>query len=316
MANCMNISFDYYRVFYYAAKYQGFTQAANILGSNQPNVTRTIRTLEESLGCKLFIRSNHGVKLTPEGQKLYGHISIAFEHIQAGEAELAANQSLQSGIVTIAASEIALHCCLLPVLKAYRKKYPGVRIRVFNNSSPQAIETLKSGLADFAVVTMPKSLPKALRWHKITEVPEIPVAGMAFEFLRGRALTLEELAGYPLVGLNSHTTTFDVYSRIFSEHGLKFLPDIEAATADQILPMVKSDLGIGFVPESLAQDDILSGNVFQVRLKENISKRTVCLLKRENQVLSIAAKELEGMIGAFYETQRVEAKSQKVLKNF
>lgn len=296
MVNCMNNNYDHYRIFYYVAKYQGFTQAANVLGSNQPNVTRTIRNLEAALGCKLFIRSNHGAQLTPEGKKLYSYISAAFEYIQAGEAELAANQSLQRGIVTIAASEIALHCCLLPVLKEYRRKFPGVRIRVFNNTSPQAIEALKNGLADFAVVTAPKNLPKTLRWHQIMDIQEIPIAGMDFAFLCGKELTLEELAMYPLVGLGSHTTTFDFYCRLFSEHGLKFLPDIEAATADQILPMVKCNLGIGFVPEFFAQDDILSGNVFQISTETPIPKRPICLLKQEKQPLSIAARELERMI--------------------
>lgn len=292
----MDVSYEYYRVFYYVAQCGNITQAAKTLAGNQPNVTRVIKALEQSLGCTLFARSHSGVVLTPEGEKLYAHVKIAVENILAGEEELAQSKGLQRGIVSIAASEVALHCCLLPVLKVYRETYPGVRIRVFNSSSPQAIETLRSGLADLAIVTMPKNLPKALRSRKIAEVQEIPVAGTAFRFLCEKSLTLEELARYPLVGLDSHTATFDFYRGIFSAHGVDFLPDIEAATADQILPMVKSGLGIGFVPESFAQDDILSGNVFPVHLETLVPKRVVCLLKRENQVLSIAAKELERMV--------------------
>ena len=52
----MNISYDSYRVFYYAAKYRSFSQAAAALYSNQPNVTRMIRKLESELGCALFFR--------------------------------------------------------------------------------------------------------------------------------------------------------------------------------------------------------------------------------------------------------------------
>ena len=53
----MNISYDSYRVFYYAAKFRSFSQAAAALYSNQPNVTRMIRKLESELGCALFFRS-------------------------------------------------------------------------------------------------------------------------------------------------------------------------------------------------------------------------------------------------------------------
>ena len=86
----MNISYDSYRIFYYAAKYKSFSQAAAALYSNQPNVTRTIHRLEAELCCPLFSRSPQGVKLTPEGEKLYAHIAAAFAEIEAGEDELRA----------------------------------------------------------------------------------------------------------------------------------------------------------------------------------------------------------------------------------
>ena len=64
----MNISYDYYRVFYYVAKYRSITQAAAALMNNQPNLTRIIKNLEGELGCSLFVRSRQGVPLTPEGE--------------------------------------------------------------------------------------------------------------------------------------------------------------------------------------------------------------------------------------------------------
>ena len=134
----MNISYDYYRIFYYVAKYGSFTQAANMLLNNQPNITRAMKTLESELGCTLFVRTNKGVTLTPEGETLYAHISLAFEHIQTGEEEISANKGLQKGIVSIGATEISLRCFLLPILNDYRKKYPGIRIKISNLSTPQA----------------------------------------------------------------------------------------------------------------------------------------------------------------------------------
>ena len=109
----MNISYDSYRVFYYAAKYKSFSQAAAALYNNQPNITRIIRRLESELRCALFFRSAQGVRLTPEGEKLYAHIAVAFESIEAAEEEIFSDQSLQSGVVHIAASGLALRGCLL-----------------------------------------------------------------------------------------------------------------------------------------------------------------------------------------------------------
>lgn len=50
----MNINYDYYRIFYFVAKYGNISQAAKLLLNNQPNLTRTIKNLESELGCPLF----------------------------------------------------------------------------------------------------------------------------------------------------------------------------------------------------------------------------------------------------------------------
>ena len=71
----MHINLDSYRVFYYVAQYHSFTKAAEILYSNQPNVTRTIKNLEQALDCTLFSRTSRSVQLTPEGEELFSHIA-------------------------------------------------------------------------------------------------------------------------------------------------------------------------------------------------------------------------------------------------
>ena len=141
----MNISYDSYRVFYYAAKYKSFSQAAAALYNNQPNVTRIIRRLESELRCALFFRSPQGVRLTPEGEKLYAHIAVAFESIEAAEEEIFSDQSLQSGVVHIAASGLALRGCLLQVLAQYRSEYPHVRICLTNHTTPQGLAAVQNG---------------------------------------------------------------------------------------------------------------------------------------------------------------------------
>ncbi|MBO5069311.1 MAG: LysR family transcriptional regulator [Roseburia sp.] len=289
----MNISYDYYRIFYYVAKHKNFTQAAAALMNNQPNITRTIKNLESELGCTLFIRSNRGVTLTPEGEKLYAHIAAAFEHIETAEKELSSDLSLQSGIVSIGASEVALHCLLLPVLKQFKQQYPGVRIRVSNHSTPQAIAALKDGLVDLAVVTTPLELPKYMQKTVIKNIQEVAVSGTAYSFLAQKQLPLSELARYPLICLEPQTTTYALYADWFAQYGLSLEPDIEAATADQILPMIKNDLGIGFVPEEFLANESEATGTYRLSLLEKVPSRSICLLKRTNHSLSIAAKELE-----------------------
>lgn len=296
MVKKMDINYDYYRIFYYVAKFQSFTQAANVLSSNQPNLTRTIKNLEGALGCKLFSRSRKGVQLTPEGEKLYFHVAQAVEHIHSGEDEILADQSLRSGTVTVAVSEIALHGCVLPALKKYRAIYPGVHVRVSSYTTPQAIQAVKGNFADFAVVTEPLLSSESLARHRIADIQEIAISGPMFADLQHRAVSLAELTGYPLIGLGPQSGSYDFFNSVFSDHGLHFKPDIEVATAFQIIPMVNANLGIGFVPENFLQGYFSTEGIFQLSLTDTIPMRSVFLLKPQKVTLSVAAKELEKMI--------------------
>ncbi|HJI69122.1 MAG TPA: LysR family transcriptional regulator [Oscillospiraceae bacterium] len=289
----MNINYDYYRIFYFVAKYGNISQAAKLLLNNQPNLTRTIKNLESELGCPLFSRTNRGMRLTPEGQKLYEHIKVAIEHIEAGEEEITESKNLQTGTVFVAASEVALRCLLLPVLKKFRMLYPGVRIRISNHSTPQAIAALKDGTADIAIVTTPTVRSASLSETPLRSVREVAICSPAFKELLGRKISLADLGNYPLISLGTSTKSFEFYSAFFTEHGLPYSPDIEAATADQILPMAQADLGVGFVPEEFVNP---SDKVQIIDLEEEIPERSICLIKRKEQPLSVAAKELERMI--------------------
>ena len=289
----MNITYDYYRIFYYVAKYQSFTLAANALYSSQPNITRSIKRLEFDLGCTLFIRSNKGVELTPEGEKLYSHIKVAFEHIQAGEEELSLEKTLQSGLISISVTEIALHCLMLPVLKDFHKTYPGIRIKISNHSTPQALYSLKVGLSDIAIVTSPVDVSRPLKVIPLKPIKEVAVCSLYFSELAGKELTLEELTNYPLISLEKQTKSYEFYSNYFVKYGLTFNPEIEAATTDQVLPMVKNDLGIGFVPMEFIENDIDKNNLLVLDIKEKIPPRNICLVTNTERPSSIVTRELE-----------------------
>ncbi len=291
----MNINYEYYRVFYYVAKYRNFTQGAAVLRNNQPNVTRMIKNLENELGCTLFIRSNRGVKLTPEGERLYAHVSIAIEHLEKGEELVSMDKTLQSGTISIGVSEVALRCFLLPILNKYHGLYPGIHLRILNQPTPQPVIALKKGLVDIAVATAPSGNTSSFKVQNIRKYREVAVCGTAFPELMNKPVTLHALSQYSIISLGAHTQAYDFYSDWFVKNGLPFTPDIEVATADQILPMVKNNLGIGFVPEDyLLEED--SGSIIRLDLKEEIPSRYVCYVKRTDQSLSIAAKELERMI--------------------
>lgn len=292
----MNVNYEYYRLFYYVCKYRSITRAANVLRMSQPNVTRALNRLEQQLGCKLLVRSTRGVTLTPEGEILFAHVEIAQEQLQAGESELAGITALESGTLTIGASETALNIFLLDKLREFHLRYPGVRLRIANHSTPQAIRALGRGLVDLCVITTPARIEPAMRRTLLMPFHEILIAGREFDFLQGRSWSLKELQAYPLICLGSETMTYAFYNQFYMMNNLILQPDTEAATTDQVVPLVKSGLGLGYVPQNFARDALAAGDVFAIQLKEEIPARNIVLVEDAGRVPNAAAREFVRML--------------------
>lgn len=292
----MNVNFEYYRIFYYVAKYSNFTKAAHALNNSQPNITRAMNCLEHEVNCTLFIRTNRGVYLTPEGERLYTRVSAAMMQLQLAEEELSDSVGLEHGSISIGATETALNIYLLDRLKKFHIAYPGVRLKICNHSTPQAIRSVRSGEIDFAVVTTPTDLEAPLKEIQLQSFQEILVGGKTFTALGSQVLSLQELEAYPMISLGAETTTYHFYHQLFLSHGVELVPDTEAATTDQILPLVKSELGLAFLPEAMAADAIQKHEVIPITLRDEIPKRYVCMVYDSKRPMSMAAQKLKKIL--------------------
>lgn len=283
----MDITYDYYRIFYYVARYGSFSRAAEVLLRGQPNITKTINHLEAQLGCKLFLRSNKGVTLTPEGEKLFQHAEIAFENLSKAESEIITERNLEGGLISIATTEIGLYGSLLPALSAFNRDYPSVKIRLANLNSPQAMDAVKNGVADFAVVTLHDKADVIFRVQKIKDFKEILCCQKGY--VDGYE---EDVFSRPYISINRSSYTYQFFQEYLLSCGIHKEPDIEVATADQVLPLVKAGMGIGFISEFLAGEALENGLIEEIPLPNPPKDRSICLVEDKKRSLSLAANEL------------------------
>lgn len=283
----MDITYDYYRIFYYVARYGSFSRAAEALLRGQPNITKTISNLEAQLGCKLFLRSNKGVRLTPEGEKLYHHARIAFENLSKAEREILSERNLDGGLISIATTEIGLYGSLLPALRAFHRDYENVRLRLANLNSARAMDAVKNGLADFAVVTLDEKPEAFFRVRSIQEFRE-PLCCQR-GYMDGFAGNIFDR---PYISINRNSYTYHFYQSYLRSQGIYKEPDIEVATADQVLPLVKAGMGIGFVSRFLGEEALESGLIEEIPLACPPKSRSICLVEDRERSLSLAAREL------------------------
>lgn len=288
----MNTNFEYYKVFYYVAKYGNLTKAASVLATSQPAVTRTIHKLENDVGCRLFTRSKYGMELTAEGKIFYEYVAAGCEQFFRGEDNLSNLISLENGTIHISATETALHCLLFEAMEKFNELYPNVHFKILNNSTRKSLVAVKEGKIDFAMVSsIPHSITKPLKMKNIRNYRDILIGGKKYESdLKGKKLSLSDLSDYPWISLTSEAISRKFVEEHFEKHGLQFSPDIELATTDMILPAVRHNLGIGFIPPEFAREGISSGSVFEIDLKEGFPERNISMIYDTEYPQSIAAK--------------------------
>lgn len=125
---------------------------------------------------------------------------------------------------------------------------------------------------------------------------EVLVGGRTFTALSSQNLSLKELNNYPLISLSDESMTRAFYRQFFLDHGAVLKPDTEAATTDQMLTLVKSELGIAFLPQSMAQDALARGEIVQLHLQEIIPQRSICLVYDHHRPLNTAARKFQQLL--------------------
>ena len=290
----MRISYEYYNIFYYVARYQSISKAAKVLSNSQPNITRIISKLEDSLNCKLFVRTNKGVLLTEQGEALYYYVKAAHKQMELGEAMMHSidNTDVKNVYVGIATdiTNNMVASLVLPPISLFHQENPDVHLQIINNSTPKLISDVHNGLLDMAILTASDTnIDDATKEIILYTFNDVIIAGNAYKDIFKDTVSLEDVCKYPVVGLGKHTETYQIYDRFFAEKGLDFFLNIETSTTEQTLSFVIDNLGIGCVASNYAYPAIKEGKLIEVKLKDKLPERKISLLRNEQTANPSAA---------------------------
>ncbi|MGO4546963.1 LysR family transcriptional regulator [Paenibacillus sp. 2TAB23] len=285
----MIVNMEWYRVFYWTAKTGSLSRAAEQLYITQPAVTHTIKQLEAKLGGPLFFRMAKGVKLTTEGEVLFRYIEQAYRFMETGEKMLAEMQNLQSGEISIGASDTLCKHYLLPYLERFHADYPGIRIRVTNRTTPETIMLLKEGKIDFGVVHMPAS-DNQLEFRVSAPLQDVLACGAAYSELGASVLQLGELSDYPLLLLEKSAGTRRYLDAYAKSNGVSLAPELELGSFDLLAQFARSGFGLAFLVREYIQDELASGALIEIPLNPVIPARSIGIATLRGVPQSAAAK--------------------------
>lgn len=283
---------EYFKVFYYTAKYGSVTRAAEKLAISQPAVSQSLKTLEKSLGVTLFERASRGVKLTREGQLLYSYVEKGYEQIESGVEKIRQMQNLELGEVHIGASDMTLRFYLLPFLEKFHEAYPDIKVIVTNAPTPETLALLRAGKIDFGVVSTPFEAGEDVTASPVREIEDVFVAGRRFMSYKNKMLDFQELEKLPMISLENNTSTRSYMDEYLAQEGIILRPEFELATSDMIVQFALRNLGVGCVVRDFAAEYLDSGMLFELRFNKMIPKRAFSVVRSNRQTLPEAARRL------------------------
>ena len=285
----IDINYELYKVFYHVASTLNFSEASKQLFISQSAVSQSIKTLERKLDQTLFILSTKKVQLTPEGEILMRHIEPAMNLIQKGEAQLLEAAST-GGQIRIGASDTICRYFLIPYLERFHKTFPNAHIKVIYQTSVKCTELLKNGLVDLIVVNYPNNyLGNASSVIRIKRFRDVFVASDTYSELKGKKLSFRELLKYPILMLDKNSTTNEFLHRLFQQHQLDLVPEIELTSNDLLIDLARIGLGIAFIPDYCISDK--TEGIYVLETKEELPERELVIAYNEHLPLSRAANE-------------------------
>ncbi|OHC63701.1 MAG: hypothetical protein A3H93_04770 [Rhodocyclales bacterium RIFCSPLOWO2_02_FULL_63_24] len=136
---------DALRAFDAAARHLSFTRAAEELFVTQSAVSKQVIALESALATRLFERKTRALVLTAAGERLQRATEAAFAELRAAAAELRGGDE---PTVTLATTQAFASFWLIPRLADFRRRHPGIDIRI---SADSRVVDLERGRFDAAV---------------------------------------------------------------------------------------------------------------------------------------------------------------------
>lgn len=285
----MNIDFELYRIFNQVANAQNITIAANELHISQPAVSKAIKTLEDQLGGKLFVRTKKGVIKTPEGEELHKYIKSGIDFIRNGENQFTNMVNLEYGVIKIGISRTLVENYLLPYLKRFHEEHPNIKIEINTSVSSQAIIKLRDGLLDFIVTNLPITSHSDIESVNLVSIQDVFVASPSLDV--PDCIKLSDLNKYPLILQPKGNTTRDYLDSVLAQYNIFVEPEMTLASYGLVNSLTKVGYGIGYQVASFIEDDIKENKLKIIKTDPEIPKRHIGLLIKKNTEPSFAARE-------------------------
>lgn len=284
----MNISFELYKMFYEVANCKSISKGAEKLAISQPAVTQGIKTLENELGGKLFIRTPKGVILTNEGEELYNYIKEGMNYFINGTNKFMSLKNLDSGVLKIGSTTTIAENYLMPYLKKFHDLYPNIVINITNDLTDNLLKGLRNGNLDIVVIAIPKYDIKDFKVNYLNDLNDIFVGGEKYKDIKYNSLN--DLFQEDILLQRKPSVTRNNLDNFLKDNNIICYPKMEVVSHNLLTKLVEGNFGIGLVTKEFIINK-LDKTLFKINVNINIPKRKLGFVIKNDTYPSFTTKK-------------------------
>lgn len=284
----MNFDLADLRAFLAVADLGSFKAASDALHLSQSALSRRVDKLEEALGISLFARTTRKVELTSVGRSFVPKARNILNELDSALLGIADVAERISGEITIACVPSAVAYFLPRVVREYHAQYPGIRVRLIDESSSDILLNVTRGEADFGV-TYIGAQEADIDFQPVMHDPFVIACPKDHPLASRQRVKWSELGKYDYISLAQGSGNRLLIDQALSTSGSRPRWFCEVHHVPALVSLVQAGAGLGVVPR-LAMPPEGHPTLVSVALYQPEVARTLGLIKRRGRALSAAAQ--------------------------
>jgi DNA-binding transcriptional LysR family regulator len=276
------------------AEERSFSRAAARLHRTQPAVSQVIAKLESELGELLLDRASRDGTLTDAGEVLREYAEKMLNLRSDAAAALVELRSMHTGTLTIAANE---YTCLylLPVLDAFRREHPRVKVAVQRALASRIADELVQHSVELGIVSFKPDDPQ-VRSLVVYRDELVCIVSPDHALAKTGKASIQRLGRETFIAHNVPSPLRQKVIAAFKRHKTPLNMEVELPSLEAIKRFVARGNGVALVPRLTVDGDLNAGSLKAIPVPELQMERKLRLVYRKQAALSHAARAFLGVV--------------------
>ncbi|MEO3990615.1 LysR family transcriptional regulator [Pseudocitrobacter cyperus] len=238
------------------------TEAARLLHTSQPTVSRELARFEKVLGLKLFERSRGRLHPTVQGLRLFEEVQRSWYGLDRIVSAAESLREFRQGELSIACLPVFSQSFLPLLIQPFLARYPDVSLQIVPQESPLLEEWLSAQRHDLGL-TETLHTPAGTERTELLSLDEVCVLPSGHPLAAKQILTPQDFQGENYISLSRTDSYRQLLDSLFNEHDIRRRMVVETHSAASICAMVRAGVGISIVNPLTALDYAGSGIVIR-----------------------------------------------------